>query len=158
MKKLLKPILLASLALTIIPLPISSNPAWAAPAQVQLKKSQNIVIHLKHYTDDFQAAFMALGLSNKLQAKGHKVKLLLSLRGVSLANKNQPHSHKLTEKGPRLSDLYKKFIKAGGEVIVCPHCSMMAGLKADQLMPGAKISSKGDFLNAIVDAEKVIDW
>lgn len=160
LQQLLRSTILLGAALTMgfgaIPAQAAQSPQ--SPNTQTIPAQQNIVIHLTHYTDDLQAAFMALGLANKIQEQGHHVTLLLSLRGVMLANKSQPHNHALLTDEPSLDKLYAMFIKAGGEVIVCPHCSKMIGLASDELMEGAQLSAQGEFTEALLRADKVITY
>ena len=63
-----------------------------------------------------------------------------------------------TRHEPSLDKMYAMFIKKGGKVVVCPHCSKMIGLKADTLMDGSVISSQGEFVDALLAADKVITY
>jgi flagellar biosynthesis/type III secretory pathway ATPase len=51
---------------------------------------QQIVVHLKHYTNDLHAALMALTIAELMQSKGAQVTLMLDLEGVRLADARQP--------------------------------------------------------------------
>ena len=86
------------------------------------EKKQNVVVHPNHYTDDLHAASMAVGLAKTMQERGHKVTLMLILEGVRLADSRTPQDLSCGH-GDDISKAYDAFVKAGGEVIVCPHCA-----------------------------------
>lgn len=121
-------------------------------------KKQHIVVHLNHYTDDLHAASMAVGLAKTMQERGQKVTLMLVLEGVRLADVRQPQDLSWGH-GDEIAKAYDAFVKAGGEVIVCPHCAKAAGFDGKSLRPGARMSKEGDDLaDVTIAADKVLDF
>ena len=57
-----------------------------------------------------------------------------------------------------LEDLYTSFVKAGGKVLVCPHCAAFAGCELKQLRDGAKTTAMNDMVTVLLDADLVLDY
>lgn len=126
-------------------------------ADGQVAAKQKVVVHLSHFTDNLHAAKMALGLAGRMQTLGAEVTLLLDLEGVRLASKRDPQD--LTwGAGEPLSKSYDAFIKAGGKILLCPHCAHHAGIAETDLRPGARIGKEDDLAKAILAAAKVLDY
>lgn len=119
---------------------------------------QQIVISLKHYTDDLHAAFMALKIGNGLLSHGAQVTLFVNLEGVRIVDKGTPDDLKwgLSEATP--DQLLTEFVKGGGTVFVCPHCAHAAGITPDQLRDGAAIIDQDAVTEMFLQADKVIDY
>ena len=131
--------------------------AVGRPATAQTESRQKIVVHLTHYTDNLHAAKMAVHLAQSMQTMGAEVTLLLDLEGVRLANSREPQN--LTwGKGDTVASEYDAFVKAGGRVLLCPHCSEHAGVTEKNLRPGARIGKAGELAKTILAAEKVLDY
>ena len=124
-----------------------------AGAQVK----QQIVVHLKHYTDDLHAALMALTIAELMQSKGAQVTLMLDLEGVRLADARQPLDLQWGQ-GSTAAKAYDAFVKAGGKVMVCGHCAMAVGLDEKSLRPGAQMAQEGGLAELIIAANKVLDY
>ena len=61
--------------------------------------------------------------------------------------------------GDEIIKMYDAFVKAGGEVIVCPHCAKAAGFDEKSRRPGARMSKEGDDLaDVLIAADKVVDF
>lgn len=116
-----------------------------------------VVVHLTHYTDDLHAAFMALKLANAMQAQNSQVTLVLDLEGVRLVSSQQPQNLQWGTSG-EISGHYDAFIKAGGKVVVCPHCAKAAGLDDTALRSGAQIVTEEDLANTLLAADKILDY
>ena len=114
------------------------------------QNKQQIVVHLTHYTDNLHAALMALRFAGAMQEKGAQVTLLLDVDGVYLADAWQPPNLRW------LSEYYDAFVKAGGKVLVCPHCAMAA--RMESLRPGARMAEADDLANVILTADKILDY
>lgn len=121
-------------------------------------KKQHIVVRLGHYTDDLHAASMAVGFAKTMQERGQKVTLMLTLEGVRLADTRTPQDLKWGH-GDEIGKAYDGFRKAGGEVIVCPHCAGAAGIDEKSLRPGARFGKEGnDLVDVLIAADKVVDF
>ena len=119
---------------------------------------KHIVIRLGHYTDDLHAAGMAVGFAKTLQERGQKVTLMLTLEGVRLADTRTPQDLQWGH-SDKIGKAYEGFRKAGGEIIVCPHCAAAAGIDEKSLRPGALFGKEGhDLVDVLIAADKVVDF
>lgn len=127
------------------------------PAAAQPAPKQKVVVHLTHYTDNLHAVKMAVHLAYMMQTMGAEVTMLLDLEGVRLGNKRE--SQNLAwGKGDPISKEFEAFVKAGGRLLLCPHCSEHAGITESDLRPGARIGKDGGLAKAILAADKVLDY
>jgi predicted peroxiredoxin len=134
--------------------------AWSGPAlgwAQEPQKAQNVVIHLKHYTDNLHAVSMALKLGKGIQQKGGQVTLMLDLEGVRLVDSRQPQDLRWGTEIP-MSTHYEAFIKSGGRAVVCPHCAHAAGLTEKDLRAGARIATEEELAQLILGADKILDY
>jgi predicted peroxiredoxin len=129
----------------------------AAAALAQQPPKQNVVVHLKHYTDNLHAVKMAVHLAYMIQTMGAEVTLLLDLEGVRLASTKEPQAL-VWGKGDPISKEYDAFVKAGGAVLLCPHCAEHAGITAEHLRPGARLGRDGALAKAVLAADKILDY
>jgi predicted peroxiredoxin len=127
------------------------------PASAQATAKQKVVVHLTHYTDQLHAAKMAVHLAHVMQSMGAEVTLLLDVEGVRLASTKEPQNL-IWGKGDPISVEYAAFVKAGGRVLVCPHCAEYAGITERDLRPGAHIGKDGELAKTILAADKVLDY
>lgn len=128
------------------------------PASSQAKTKQKIVVHLSHYADGSHAAMMAVHFAQYLQEHGADVTLMLDVDGVRLADQRQAQT---TGSGmnAQTTSLYDAFVKAGGKVLVCPHCAEVAGITAQNLRPGAHLGKNlGELADAVLAADKILDY
>jgi predicted peroxiredoxin len=116
-----------------------------------------VVVHLGHFTDDLHGASMALGIATMLQQRDVPVTLFLDREGVRLADARVPNDLRWGG-GRSIADAYAGFVKAGGQVLLCPHCAQAAGITAKDLRKGAVIGTDEAVAEAFVSASKVIDY
>jgi predicted peroxiredoxin len=121
------------------------------------QEKQTVVVHLTHYTDDLHAVFMALKLATAMQQKGAQTTLVLDLEGVRLASTQQPQDLRWGT-SDAISGYYDAFVKAGGKILVCPHCAQAAGVDAKTLRPGAQIVKEEELAAALLAADKILDY
>jgi hypothetical protein len=57
-----------------------------------------------------------------------------------------------------LAELYDRFVKAGGRVLVCPHCAEHLGIAEGALCEGAKLGTDETIASAMMAADKVVDY
>ena len=110
---------------------MASNSIFAA------EDGQKLFVNLT--SDDIDRAAMAIGFSSKvLNEKKIPVTIFLNVEGVRIADRNIPeHKH---ANGKSLKEMLVAFMKAGGQVIVCPMCMKnVGGLNKDELIDGVKI-------------------
>lgn len=128
--------------------------AISAPAA----DKQQVVVHLKHFTNDLHAAFMALKAANWMQDKGARVTVFVDLEGARLADGRQSLNVRWGHGADPLSKYYDSFVKGGGRVLVCPHCAEAAGLDKTAVRKGAAIGSEAEIADALLAADKVMDY
>lgn len=127
------------------------------PVHAQSAARQKVVVHLTHYTDNLHAVTMAVHLAHMMQTKGAEVTLVLDLEGVRLADNRQPLDL-VWGKGEPVAKEVTAFVKAGGHILLCPHCSEYAAITAANLRPGARIAKEGELPDTILAADKVLDY
>lgn len=132
------------------------GPPDAAVAVVQ-EERQSIVVKLDHFTDDLHAAVMAMGLAAGLAKEDADVTLFVNLEGVRAVDSRQPQDLSWGEAGS-FAKHYKAFVDAGGRVLVCSHCAKAAGLQSGDLREGASIVSDSKVHEAILAADKLLDY
>lgn len=117
----------------------------------------NVVVHLTHYTDQLHAVKMAVHLALMMQTLDAEVTLLLDVQGVRLASTKEPQSL-VWGKGDPISVEYDAFVRAGGRVLVCPHCAEHAGISEGDLRLGAELGREKALAKAVLAADKVLDY
>jgi predicted peroxiredoxin len=129
----------------------------AGPAFCQAQAKQKVILHLTHYTDNLHAVKMAVHLASMMQSMGADVTMLLDLEGVRLASTRESQEL-IWGKGDPISKELAAFVKAGGKMLLCPHCSEHAGITSATLRPGARIGQTGDLPKTILAADKILDY
>jgi predicted peroxiredoxin len=132
---------------TVLPI----RPAYA-------EEGNSTVVHLSQYSNDLHAVFMALKIAGMLKKKGDPVVLFVDLEGVRLADDRVPDDMKWGQSDADVAALYTEFVKAGGEIKVCPHCAKAAGLGAENLRSGASVLTSEELAELLSKASKVIDY
>lgn len=122
------------------------------------KATQNVVVHLSHFTDDLHRCFMALKVANLMQEHGANVTIFLDLEGVRLAERRQPLDLQWRADSPQLSEHYDNFINAGGKLILCPHCADSARIGDGALKRNAEIGTAPMLGKLLIEADKVMDY
>ena len=122
------------------------------PAQAQNK---NIVVHIGQFSNDLHSVTMGLSVANMLKKEGADVTVFLDREGVRLADKSQKA---LMYADGDAEKLFMDFTKAGGKVIVCPHCAELAGVEKRQLRKGAEWGSPEAITKMLMAADLVIDY
>ena len=122
------------------------------------EKAQKIVVHLKHFSDDLHAAFMAIKLAGGMQAEGADVTIFVNLEGARFADARMPKDLLWGPSNKPISVYYEAFVKAGGKILVCPHCAKAAGMDTDQLRQGARVATEGEVVDLLLAADKILDY
>ena len=123
--------LLNTFAVMLAVLCIMSSPLALAESK------QKLFVNLT--SDEINRAAMAIGFSTKvLTEKNMPVTIFLNVEGVRIADKNIPEQK--YSNGKSLKEMLADFMKAGGQVIICPMCMKnVGGLTKDELISGVKI-------------------
>ena len=82
----------------------------------------------------------------------------LDLEGVRLADQRQPNDLRWGSNKSSLKSLYLVYVKAGGKVLVCPHCAKAQGLTRKSLRAGAKIAAPEQLATLLLEADKILDY
>lgn len=151
-------IFLAALAACPLAAGCASMVAPAADAQTpQTAQKQDIVVHLGSFSNDLHSAFMAFSLATSLQKHGASVTVFLDREGVRLADVRERGDLTWGDSGGT-SAAMAEFVKAGGTVVVCPHCASLAGIEASNIRPGARLATHEEVATIFLSADKVIDF
>ena len=124
----------------------------------QEASSKKVVVHLSHFTDSLHYPFMALKVADAMQQRGAQVTLFLDIEGARLANKRENLQVRWGAHDTTLGDLYDRFVKAGGHVLVCPHCAEHFGIDEGTLREGAKLGTDDTIASVMMAADKVVDY
>ncbi|QDV24649.1 DsrE family protein [Aureliella helgolandensis] len=135
-----------------------AQPNVRAEDATSTEKTQQVVVHLSHFTDDLHRCFMALKVASLLQEHGAEVTIFLDLEGVRLAERRQLLDLTWGQDSPPLSEHYDKFIDAGGKLVLCPHCAKSARIGSGALKRHAAIATMPSLAKLLLDADKVMDY
>jgi len=148
---------LALLVLAVAQLQLRADDPQAASKGAE-QESQQVVVHLSHFTDDLHRCFMALKVANLLQEHGAQVTIFLDLEGVRLAERRQTLDLTWGADSPRLAEYYDEFIDDGGKLALCPHCAKSARIGAGSLKRNAQIATMDSLAKLLLEADKVMDY
>ena len=84
--------------------------------------------------------------------------LFLDIEGTRLADKEENARVHWGDHDTTLGDLYNRFVKAGGRILVCPHCAEHFGIDEGALREGAKLGTDDTITSVMMDADKVVDY
>ena len=98
-----------------------------------------------------------LKIGRILADSGAEVRLFADLEGSRLGDSRAPQSL-VWGSGKSINELYDAFIKAGGSIVLCPHCASVAGIDEDSLRKGSRIVTEQEIAALFLDADKVIDF
>jgi predicted peroxiredoxin len=122
------------------------------------ERTQQVVVHLSHFTDDLHRCFMALKVANLMQEHGANVTIFLDLEGVRLAERRQLLNLTWGTDSPPLSELYDNFINAGGKLVLCPHCAKSARIGDGALKRNAELATMPSLGKLLMEADKIMDY
>ena len=106
-------------------------------------------------TDESWAAGSALTQATIAAERGHRVTVLLSVRGVYLAKLDSAQGgFRVTARSPR--DILSSLIADGHAVLVCGICMVAAGIKTEDLIEGAEISGPESTFTALTAPDTIV--
>ena len=106
-------------------------------------------------TDESWAAGSALTQAIIAAERGHSVTVLLSVRGVYLAQTTSVQgAFSVTAKAPR--DMLGRLIRDGHSVLVCGVCLVAGGIDPEDLVEGAEISGPERTFGALTAPDTVV--
>jgi predicted peroxiredoxin len=114
----------------------------AAPRQQQqpaaaLASKPVLLINLTSGRDDLHAVTMALMAAASAQQAGWPTIVYLNVDAPPLAARDLPNEVALGGE-QSVRNLLANAMRSGAKVFVCPHCMQVAGISAENLVPGAK--------------------
>jgi predicted peroxiredoxin len=111
--------------------------AVSAPPAMAEDVPHHFVIHIT--SDDSWTVGSALTQAVIASERGHDVTVLLSVRGVHLAETNSAQGgFSVTARSPR--EMLGDLIEDGHSVLVCGMCMVAGGVMKDELIEGAEIA------------------
>jgi predicted peroxiredoxin len=106
-------------------------------------------------TDESWAAGSALTQATIAVERGHRVTVLLSVRGVHLAEANSAQGgFSVTARSPR--EMLASLIDDGHAVLVCGICMVAGGVTQEDLIEGAKISGPESTFTALTAPDTIV--
>jgi predicted peroxiredoxin len=128
------------------------NQTSTSPPQIpSLGVGRPVLVHITtgDNKSNYEVHSATMGVDHALAMlrAGKDVSILLDVNGVYIAAKNVGGVLK------PINDELKVFLTEGGRVIACDHCIAMAGLKAEDMLPGVEI----DTHPAMPLMQKIID-
>jgi predicted peroxiredoxin len=127
--------------------------AVTAPPSAAEDVPHHFVIHIT--SDDAWTTGSALTQALIASERGHDVTVLLSVRGVHLAETNSAQGgFAVTARSPRemLSDL----IEDGHSVLVCGMCMVAGGVMKEELIEGAEIAGPELTFTALTAPDTIV--
>lgn len=147
----------SAIAVLALAIPVGAflGPQADRPAPAT-QSAQHILIHMKEYIAEVHETYMGLELADRLQRGGAKVTVWLELRAVRLANDRIRANPR--PGGRSFSDIWKSFVEHGGRVLVCHHCAQFEEVSNEHLRTGATFVGVDDVAQAILEADKIVDY
>ena len=133
-----------------LPLVLLALGAYAQPAAAQEK---SVVVHIGQFSNDLHSVTMGLGLANMMMEKGATVTVFLDREAVRLVSASQPD---LIFGDTDAGEMLRKFLAAGGTVLVCPHCADLAGVT--EMKEGVVKGTPDSIVQAFMAADIVVDY
>ena len=157
--------ILIGLSILIAAPVLAAEPAGTKAERASLQPARHVVVHLSRFDEDRHAVMMAISLGRTLLKQNAKATLFLDVEGVKLADSRiDPRTAKaLSEREPvagKASDAEElaAFIKEGGNVVVCAHCAMTAGIPETALRKGATLATPEQAAKLLLESSAVIDY
>ena len=119
------------------------------PVPLHAQAKESVFVNLT--SDEPQRVTMAINFATKLLDGRHAVTISLNVDGVRIASTKVPA---LAEQRAALA----AFMKAGGAVVVCPHCMQVRGVAAADLMPGLTMGGEGATMQAFLASTRSISY
>ena len=123
----------------------SLSPALAGAKSGPQEPMGNLVVIL--HTDDPASADAAIRIATVAAARGHKVTMLLRVKGIQLALKDT--NYKLN--GVALQDKLSAFMKAGYRVFVGGGCMNLSNISPKRLIPGVRVGVPDSVMGMIFE-------
>ncbi|MGY6635473.1 MAG: DsrE family protein [Alkalilacustris sp.] len=124
---------------------------WTSP--VAAEEPHHFVFHIT--TDEGWTAGSALTQATIAAERGHRVTVLLSVRGIYLAKTASVQgAFGVTARSPL--DLLARLIRDGHDVLVCGICLVAGGIEEADLVEGARIAGSDVTFAALTAPDTVV--
>lgn len=141
---------LKNMALALVLAAMATAPALRAQAE---DVPHHFVFHIT--SDDGWTVGSALTQAVVAAQRGHDVTVILSVRGVHLAETNSAQGgFSVTARSPR--DMLADLIEDGHSVLVCGMCMVAGGVMTDDLIEGAEISGPELTFTALTAPDTIV--
>ena len=111
-----------------------------APVVAQAQDKSPLFINLTN-DDPWKVAMAAFFGTNFALKQGHKpVVIFVNVQATPMFHKNKS-SVRAEQFGRPVHDMYREFLAAGGQVLICPVCMKALGMAEGDLIDGAEVAS-----------------
>ena len=117
----------------------------------------NMIVSVTHGTDDPTQATLGILAAKVAMDQGHDVTVWLQGEGAVLANQNV-YPYVQGVKMPPMKDAVEALVAGGVPMWVCQACGEARGVTADNWVKTASYKTMGDFVGALAEADKNIDF
>ena len=107
--------------------------------------SYGVVLNITRGKDDLHAVSMAVALAIHSLEHEHKTVIFLNVHAPELAVKDLGDDVKYADFPPVIKML-TTFMKKGGTLYACEHCTSVCGVKSEKLLDGIVITKHGKLL------------
>ena len=127
--------------------------AGTTPPAMAEDAPHHFVFHIT--SDDAWTVGSALTQAVVAGERGHDVTVILSVRGVHLAETNSAQGgFSVTARSPR--DMLASLIEDGHSVLVCGMCMVAGGVMKDELIEGAEITGPETTFTALTAPDTIV--
>lgn len=116
-----------------------------------------LVVSVTHGTDDPTQANLGILAALAAVEQGHEVTLWLQGEGAALANR-EVYPFVQGVNMPPVKDAMEDLIARGVTIWVCKACAMGRNVGEGNAVTGASLKTMGDFVGAVAEADKNIDF
>jgi uncharacterized protein len=112
--------------------------------------SRPLLIHCTFGKEDPERAILPFIVGNVAVTADQQATIFLTIEGVRLATKG--YASGVTKEGiPPLNEILQSFLDNGGELWACGACTKPRGITEADLIPGAKIVTAANLVEALVN-------
>jgi predicted peroxiredoxin len=134
-------------------LALAAAVTMSAPPATAEDVPHHFVIHIT--SDDAWTTGSALTQAVVASERGHDVTVILSVRGVHLAETNSAQGgFAVTARSPR--EMLGDLIEDGHSVLVCGMCMVAGGVMKDELIEGAEIAGPELTFSALTAPDTIV--
>ena len=121
------------------------------------ERKQKLVIVSTRGLDD-ERGTVAWTIANSGLASGVDVTMFLTSTAVDLVRKGGVQAVRVNPYDPPLDELISMFVKAGGQIWVCPPCAKVCGYEGSDLIDAAEIKGSGALHELIKEGASTLSF